>query len=157
MTDSELDDLDRAILYALQDDTRNLSTSSIADRMDVAASTVRTRIRNLEDAGIITGYHAEVDYEAAGFQLHTLIVCNVAIPERERLARDALEIKGVVAVREVMTGNENVHIEVVGRDADDLSRIGQELDELGLEVEDEDIIRNEYVHPYSGFDTDGGD
>jgi len=157
MTDRELDDLDRAILYALQDDTRNLSTSSIADRMDVAASTVRTRIRNLEDAGIITGYHAEVDYEAAGFQLHTLIVCNVAIPERERLARDALEIEGVVAVREVMTGNENVHIEVVGRDADDLSRIGQELDELGLEVEDEDIIRNEYVHPYSGFDTDGGD
>jgi DNA-binding Lrp family transcriptional regulator len=157
MTDRELDDLDRAILYALQDDTRNLSTSSIADRMDVAASTVRTRIRNLEDAGIITGYHAEVDYEAAGFQLHTLIVCNVAIPERERLARDSLEIEGVVAVREVMTGNENVHIEVVGRDADDLSRIGQELDELGLEVEDEDIIRNEYVHPYSGFDTDDDD
>ncbi|WP_436926507.1 Lrp/AsnC family transcriptional regulator [Halosimplex amylolyticum] len=151
MADRELDDLDRAILHALQDDARKLSTSTIADRMDVASSTVRTRIRNLEEAGIITGYHADVDYEAAGFQLHTLIVCTAPVPDRERLAQEALEIEGVVAVREVMTGNENVHVEVVGRDGDDLSRIGRELDELGFEIEDEDIIRNEYVHPYSGF------
>ncbi|WP_459192819.1 Lrp/AsnC family transcriptional regulator [Halosimplex sp. J119] len=151
MTDRELDELDRAILHALQDDARKLSTSTIADRMGVAASTVRTRIRNLEEAGIITGYHADVDYEAAGFQLHTLIVCTAPVPDREQLVRDALEIEGVVAVREVMTGNENVHIEVVGRDGDDLSRIGRELDALGLHIEDEDIIRNEFVHPYSGF------
>jgi len=152
MTDRELDDLDRTILHALQDDARKMSTSTIADRMDVASSTIRTRIRNLEDAGIITGYHADVDYEAAGFQLHTLIVCTAPVPDRERLAEAALEIEGVVAVREVMTGNENVHVEVVGRDGDDLSRIGRELDEVGFEIEDEDIIRNEYVHPYSGFD-----
>ncbi|WP_123538318.1 Lrp/AsnC family transcriptional regulator [Halosimplex salinum] len=156
MAERELDDLDRAILQALQNDARKMSTSTIADRMDVAASTVRTRIRNLEEAGIITGYHAAVDYEAAGFQLHTLIVCTAPIPDRESLARDALEIEGVVAVREVMTGNENVHVEVVGRDGDDLSRIGRELDDLGFEIEDEDIIRNEYVHAYSGF-GDGTD
>jgi len=41
--------------------------------------------------------------------------------------------------------------------SDRVSLLGQELDELGLEVEDEDIIRNEYVHPYSGFDTDDDD
>ena len=154
MAERELDDLDRAIVHALQRDARKMSTSDIAERMDVAASTVRTRIRNLEDAGIITGYHAEVDYEAAGFQLHTLIVCTAPVPNRESLARQALEIEGVVAVREVMTGNENVHVEVVGRDGDDLSRIGRELDEIGFEIEDEDIIRNEYVHPYSGFADD---
>jgi Lrp/AsnC family leucine-responsive transcriptional regulator len=154
MADRDLDELDRTILHALQSDARKMSTSTIADRMDVAASTVRTRIRNLEEAGIITGYHAAVDYEAAGYQLHTLITCKAPIPERERLAREAVEIEGVVAVREVMTGNENVHVEVVGSDGDDLSRIGRELDELGLEVEDEDIIRNEYVHAYSGFATE---
>ena len=152
MADRELDDLDRAILHALQDNARKMSTSTIADRMDVASSTVRTRIRNLEEAGVITGYHAEVDYEAADFQLHTLIVCTAPVPDRERLAQAALETEGVVAVREVMTGNENVHVEVVGCDGDDLSRIGRELDEIGFEIEDEDIIRNEYVRPYSGFD-----
>ncbi|SDF20223.1 Lrp/AsnC family transcriptional regulator [Halorientalis regularis] len=147
----ELDALDRHIIYRLQHDARNTSASTIADEMDVAASTVRNRINRLEEQGVIKGYYLDVDYERAGFQLHTLIVCNAEIPDREKLSRQALEIEGVVAVREVMTGSENVHVEVVGRDGDDLSRIGQELDALGLEVVDEDIIRNEYVHAYEGF------
>jgi Lrp/AsnC family leucine-responsive transcriptional regulator len=103
---------------------------------------------------VIAGYDLEVDYETAGFQLHTLIVCTAPIPDRERLAREALEVDGVVAVREIMTGNANLHVEVVGEDSDDLSRIGRELDALGLEVVEEDIIRNEYVHPYEGFAPD---
>jgi DNA-binding Lrp family transcriptional regulator len=156
MPERDLDTLDRAILYELQADARKSSTSEIAERMDVAASTVRTRIRRLEDDGILTGYHAAVDYEAAGFQLHTLIVCTAPVPDRESLARAANDVEGVVAVREVMTGNENVHVEVVGRDGDDLSRIGRELDALGLEIEDEHIVRNEYAHPYSGFAAHDG-
>jgi len=151
MAEREFDDLDRAILHALQSDARKMSTSTIADEMGVAASTVRTRIRNLEESGVISGYHADINYEDAGFQLHTLILCTAPIPEREELARRALDVEGVVTVREVMTGNENVHIEVVGRDGDDLSRIGCELDELGFEIEGEDIIRSEYINPYSGF------
>jgi DNA-binding Lrp family transcriptional regulator len=147
----ELDALDRHIIYRLQHDARNTSASTIAEEMDVAASTVRNRINRLEENGVINGYYLDVDYERTGFQLHTLIVCNADIPDREELSRQALEIEGVVAVREVMTGSENVHVEVVGRDGDDLSRIGQELDALGLEVVDEDIIRNEYVHAYEGF------
>ena len=147
----ELDDLDRHIIYRLQHDARNTSASTIAEEKDVAASTVRNRINQLEDAGVIRGYYLDVDYERTGFQLHTLIICNAEIPEREELARAALDIEGVVAIREVMTGSENVHVEVVGNDGDDLSRIGRELDALGLEVLDEDLIRNEYVHPYEGF------
>ncbi|WP_336000071.1 Lrp/AsnC family transcriptional regulator [Halorientalis halophila] len=150
----ELDALDRHIVYRLQENARKTSASTIAEETNVAASTVRNRISQLEEKGVIEGYYLDVNYERAGFQLHTLIVCNAEIPERESLSRRALEIEGVVAVREVMTGSENVHVEVVGRDGDDLSRIGQELDALGLEVVDEDIIRNEYVHPYEGFSPD---
>lgn len=154
MASEGLDDLDRAIIYRLQDNARKTSASTIAEEMGVAASTVRNRIGRLEDAGVIAGYDLEVDYETAGFQLHTLIVCTAPIPDRERLAREALEVDGVVAVREIMTGNANLHVEVVGEDSDDLSRIGRELDALGLEVVEEDIIRNEYVHPYEGFAPD---
>jgi DNA-binding Lrp family transcriptional regulator len=151
----DLDELDRYIIYQLQQNARKTSASAIADEMDVAASTVRNRINRLEDSGVITGYSLDVDYDRAGFQLHTLIVCSAPIPERERLVREALEVRGVVAVREVMTGSENVHVEVVGSDGDDLSRIGQELDALGLEIVDEDLIRNEFVHAYEGFATNG--
>jgi Lrp/AsnC family leucine-responsive transcriptional regulator len=151
MAAHELDDLDKAILYALQDDARTMSTSTIAERMDVAPSTVRTRINSLEEDGVIAGYHAEVDYESTGLQLHTLIICTAPVPDREELAERAQEVDGVVAVREVMTGVGNIHIEAVGLDGDDLSRIGRELDEIGLTIEDEDIIRNEYETPFKGF------
>jgi DNA-binding Lrp family transcriptional regulator len=153
MGDEQLDNLDKYIIHMLQHDARKTSTSTIAEHADVSASTVRHRIRQLEDSGIIAGYHPEIDYEEAGFQLHTLIVCTAPIPERETLAREARKVEGVVAVREVMTGHENIHVEVVGTDGDDLSRIGQELDALGLEIEDEDLIRNEYENPYEQFRT----
>lgn len=154
METEDLDDLDRAIIYALQGDARRTSASDIADEAGVSPSTVRKRLARLEDTGIVRGYHLDVDYERAGFQLHTLIVCTAPIPEREELARRAREVAGVVAVREVMTGHENVHVEVVGRDGDDLSRIGRELDALGLTIEDEDLIRREYAIPYDGFATE---
>lgn len=151
MTWDALDELDKHIVYSLQRNARKMSSSDIAGGMGVSSSTVRNRIKQLEERGIITGYHVDIDYEAAGSQLYTLIVCTAPIPMREQLARDALEIEGVVHVREVMTGEHNVHIGVVGTDGDDLTRIGRELDELGIEVNDEDLIRNEYTHPYHGF------
>jgi Lrp/AsnC family leucine-responsive transcriptional regulator len=148
-----LDELDRYIVYCLQADARNTSSSDIAERMGVSSSTVRNRIHRLEADGILTEYNARVDFEAAGSQLHTLIVCTAPIPERNELAKKALGVEGVVDVREVMTGEENIHVGIVGTDSNDLNRIGEELDELGLEVNDEDLIRNEYTTPYEGFDA----
>jgi DNA-binding Lrp family transcriptional regulator len=154
MDERPIDDLDKRILHALQGDSRDTSASDIADQADVSARTVRNRLNNLEDSGIIEGYTAEVDFERAGYQLHTLIVCTAPIHEREEIAKEALDVPGVVALREVMTGEENVHVEVVGTDGDDLSRIGRELNDLGLEIVDEDIIRNEYTRPFQQFDVD---
>ncbi len=149
----EIDDLDKRIIYCLQQDARNTTSSDIAESMGVSSSTVRNRIQRLEERGIITEYDTRIDFEAAGSQLYTLIICTAPIPERSKLARQALEVDGVVDVREVMTGEENVHVAIVGTDSNDLSRITEELDELGLEVNDEDLIRNEYATPYSEFDV----
>ena len=154
MDDEPMDDLDRRIVHTLQSDARKTSASEIAERADVSASTVRNRIRKLEQKGIITGYTPEVNYENAGYQLLTLIVCTAPIPQREELAMEALEVPGVVAVREIMTGVGNVHVEAIGTDGDDLSRIGQDLNALGLDIVDEDLIRNEYEHPFHEFDVD---
>lgn len=149
----DIDGLDKRIIYELQEDARHTSASDIAEKCDVSPSTVRKRIQSLEESGVIQGYHPDIDYKRAGYQLQTLIVCTAPIPDREQLARRVLDIDGVVAVREVMTGSENLHVEVIGRDDDDLSRIGRELDALGIEVEDEDLIRNEYENSYERFAT----
>ncbi len=79
---------------------------------------------------------------------------SLADREFKILLRKIVTLNGVVAIREVMTGDENVHIEVVGIDGNDLSRIGRDLNEIGLKVVDEDIIRNEYTRPFHQFSTD---
>ncbi|MFC6724858.1 Lrp/AsnC family transcriptional regulator [Halobium palmae] len=149
----ELDALDRRILYTLQAEARRTSSNDVAAELDVSASTVRNRIQRLEADGVIRGYHADVDYEATGHQLFTLIVCTAPIPDREELAAAAADVDGVVEVQEVMTGEGNVLVQAIGVDGDDLSRIGEELDELGLRVSDEDLIRNTHRSPYSRFRT----
>lgn len=154
MTESSIDEIDRRIVHALQGDARHASASDIAESLDVSARTVRNHIKQLEETGVIQEYDVNVDYEAAGYQLHTLIVCTAPIHEREEVARRALEVPGVVGVREIMTGEENVHVEAVGIDGNDLSRIGRDLQEIGLHVADEDIIRNEYSTPFDAFDRD---
>lgn len=155
MVERPVDELDRFIIYALQKDARHTSAREIAEQRSVSPSTVRNRIRQLEADGIIRGSHVDVDYEAAGYQLYTLILCTAPIPEREALAEQALDVSGVVSVREIMTGDENVHITVVGRDSDDLSRIGRDLSSLGFEIVEEELIRNEYSCQYQPFGADG--
>lgn len=152
----DLDDVDRCILYSLQEDARRMSASTIAERVDVSARTVRNRIDLLEESGVINGYRLDVDYESAGYQLHTMVVCTAPIADRETIAREAADVPGVVNVREIMTGDQNLLVEVVGTDADDLSRITSDLNALGLQVNDEDIIRNEYDSQFQEFDRCGG-
>ncbi|MEZ3144132.1 Lrp/AsnC family transcriptional regulator [Halobaculum sp. MBLA0143] len=153
MDDGELDSVDRRILYHLQRDARRTSSSEIAEKLDVSPSTVRTRLNRLEDGGIVRGYHVDIDYERAGYPLYTKIVCTAPVTERDELAERAQEIDGVTAVREVMTGERNVYVNAIGESHDDLFRIASELDELGLDVVNEQLVRSEYVCPYHGFGT----
>jgi len=148
----DLDDIDRCILYSLQEDARRISASTIAERLDVSARTVRNRIDKLEECGVINGYRLDVNYEIAGYQLHTIVVCTAPIEGREEIAKEAADVPGVVNVKEIMTGDQNLLVEVVGTDGDDLSRITSDLDDLGVHINDEDIIRNGYDSQFHEFD-----
>lgn len=74
MTDSEqleTDELDRKILSILCDDSR-VSCRKIAQRCKVSVGTVLTRIKRLEQAGVIRGYTTLLDHEKLGYQLTTI-------------------------------------------------------------------------------------
>jgi DNA-binding Lrp family transcriptional regulator len=151
MKNGELDSTDKQILYHLQQDARSVSSSEIGEKLGLSPSTIRTRLNKLEESGIVRGYHIDIDYELAGYPLYTKITCTAPVPTRDDLANEARDIHGVTAVREIMTGKRNVFVNAIGESHDDLNRIAGELDELGLEVVDEQIIRDEYVCPYHGF------
>lgn len=144
MSGVELDEIDRIILHALQENARDNTNSAISERVSVSASTVSKRISRLEDAGIIKSYRPEIDYELAGFPLHVLFICTVTIAQREELIQETLDVEGVLDVRELMTGEGNVHVRVTGTSNDDITRIAQKLDRMGYRVNDETLIRDEY-------------
>lgn len=150
-----LDAVDAAILDALQEDARHNTNAAISDRAGVSASTVGKRISRLEAAGIIRGYRLDLNYGDAGFPLQVLFVCTVPIRQRETLIRQTLEVDGVLDVRELMTGEGNVHVHVAGRSTDDITRVAHELDQLAFTVLDEILVKNEHGHPSLQFELDG--
>jgi DNA-binding Lrp family transcriptional regulator len=151
----DLDDVDRGILYALQRDARNTTINEIAEEVEVSPSTVRNRIDRLEAAGIIEGYYPKINYEKAAFPLHVLFICSAPAEEREELAKEALEARGVVDVREMLTGVRNLFVEAVATDTGDLTVVSNELSRLGFEIETSEILTNHYTRPWAHFDFNG--
>ncbi|SDR16520.1 Lrp/AsnC family transcriptional regulator [Natronobacterium texcoconense] len=147
----ELDGTDKGILYLLQRDARGLTTQEMAEQVGVSASTVRNRINRMEKKGIIRGYYPDVDYDKAGLQLYVEIICSAPNPERERLVKEGRNVNGVIALREVLNGQENVQIDAVGTESDDVARITDELSDIGLEVINTKIIKETYTQPFSHF------
>lgn len=149
-----LDEVDRTVLYALQQDARNTTTRSIGERVGVTASTVSNRIARLEAEGTITNYIATLDYERMGFPIHVLIGCSAPVHKRESIARSALDIQGVVHVNELMVGEENIQIEAVGESHDDITNLVTVLSEKGVGITDEILIRNQYYQPLKFLKTE---
>jgi DNA-binding Lrp family transcriptional regulator len=62
----KLDRIDRRILHDLQADGR-MTNVELARRAGISAPPCLRRVRALEKAGLIKGYHAQVNAEALGF------------------------------------------------------------------------------------------
>lgn len=67
-----MDDKDRRILALLESDAR-LGYSDIGAAVGLAGSSVHDRVRKLERRGVIKGYRAEVDLEAAGLPITAIV------------------------------------------------------------------------------------
>ena len=68
----QLDNLDWRILAALQDNGR-LSNQDLAERVALSPSACLRRVRALEDAGLIAGYHARLDAARLGFEVNAIV------------------------------------------------------------------------------------
>ena len=154
MVDNGIDEVDGAILHALQEDARNMASGEIAERTDTSDSTVRKRIQRLESDGVIKGYSADVDYDKSGYPLRMLLFCTASIPERGDLVPEILELDGVVSVQELVTGEQNLLVTAVGESDDDITPVAQALLEMGLTVADEVLVRSHETTPFGDFDPE---
>ena len=89
MNDPALDRQDRTILAALQQNGR-LTNNELADQIGLSPSQCSRRRARLEETGLISGYHAVIDRERAGFALVSIISVTLATHTEgnaERFAR----------------------------------------------------------------------
>ena len=68
MAANRLDEIDRKILSELQDDGR-MTNVELARRVGISAPPCLRRVRTLEEAGYIRGYHADVNPRELGFEV----------------------------------------------------------------------------------------
>lgn len=68
MPSVKLDAIDRQILAELQADGR-ITNVELSKRVGISAPPCLRRVRALEEAGLIAGYHADLDSRALGFDV----------------------------------------------------------------------------------------
>ncbi|MCF6234105.1 MAG: Lrp/AsnC family transcriptional regulator [Rhodobacteraceae bacterium] len=68
MVSTRLDSIDRKILSELQGDGR-MTNVELARRVGISAPPCLRRVRSLEEAGLIHGYHARVNARELGFEV----------------------------------------------------------------------------------------
>ncbi|MER5170635.1 Lrp/AsnC family transcriptional regulator [Thioclava sp. GXIMD2076] len=68
MASSKLDEIDRKILAELQADGR-MTNVELAKRVGISAPPCLRRVRTLEEAGYIRGYHADVNPRELNFEV----------------------------------------------------------------------------------------
>ncbi|GAA4264028.1 Lrp/AsnC family transcriptional regulator [Dactylosporangium darangshiense] len=93
-----MDETDRAILAHLMQDGR-LTNIELADRVRLSPSPCLRRVRQLEAAGIITGYHAAVDPAALGRGFQVLLHVEMAVQDRATIEAFEAEVQRIDEVR----------------------------------------------------------
>ena len=76
MPSAKLDPIDRQILSELQGDGR-MTNVELARRVGISAPPCLRRVRALEEAGFIEGYHADVNARRLGFEVQVFAMVSL--------------------------------------------------------------------------------
>ncbi|WEL57535.1 Lrp/AsnC family transcriptional regulator [Pseudomonas kermanshahensis] len=88
----KLDSIDLKILKALQKNAR-LSSSELAEEVSLTSSPCWRRVKQLEDSGIITGYHANIDNRQLGYTVKAFVSVTLERMDKQRLEEFELAIR----------------------------------------------------------------
>ncbi|TYB83298.1 Lrp/AsnC family transcriptional regulator [Maritimibacter fusiformis] len=99
MSSSKLDPIDRMILAELQADGR-MTNVELAKRVGISAPPCLRRVRTLEEAGYIRGYHADVDARKLGFEVQVFAMVGLQSQAEADLSRFEAQCREWPLVRE---------------------------------------------------------
>jgi DNA-binding Lrp family transcriptional regulator len=99
MSGTKLDPIDRKILAELQADGR-MTNVELAKRVGISAPPCLRRVRTLEEAGYIQGYHARVNARDLGFEVQVFAMVGLNSQAEADLSRFEQRCRAWPLVRE---------------------------------------------------------
>ncbi len=119
MTDGySIDDLDLALLTALREDPR-AGDLALSRATKVARATVQSRLRRMQDAGVIRDWDPTVDVAAAGFPVQAFVTLEIAQGALDEVAGDLAAVPHVLEAY-VTTGSADVVCKIACPSHEDL-------------------------------------
>jgi DNA-binding Lrp family transcriptional regulator len=112
-----LDELDRTILATLQEEGR-ITNVALAQRVGLTAPPCLRRMRALEEAGVIRGYHAELDAAALGYGIMVFALVSLKSQAEDDLRLFEAHVAELAEVREchMLNGEIDFILKIVAHD-----------------------------------------
>lgn len=134
--DITLDRIDRRILANLQAEGR-LTNQALSERVALSPSACLARVRRLEEAGVIQGYHARLDPFVVDVGLVLFAEVTLKGHSGEELARFNAAVRQIPQIVEVshVSGDYDYLLKVVVEDIPEWTRISEQLtgEEIGAD------------------------
>jgi DNA-binding Lrp family transcriptional regulator len=121
----ELDKTDVQILKALTADAR-LSSRQIAKQCDISVGTALSRIRKMEESGMIKGYSIILDHEKLGYELTVVTEITVSKGRLLEMENEIARLPNVCSVYDV-TGLTDAFVIAKFKNREDLSKFTKRL------------------------------
>ena len=118
-----IDKFDLAILQQLQADGR-LTNAELAQRVGLSAAPCWRRVRALEEAGFIKGYHAKIDRHKIGLGVLAFVRVDTERVQGDAIRKleDAIRKLPEVVACHYISGTGMFELQVVAEDLDGFSR-----------------------------------
>jgi DNA-binding Lrp family transcriptional regulator len=114
---ANLDYIDRRLLAELQDGGR-ITNVELAHRVGLTAPPCLRRVRALEEAGVIRGYHADIDPAKLGYAITVFALVSLKSQAENSLRQFEDHVRELPEVREchMLNGEIDFILKIVSRD-----------------------------------------
>lgn len=112
-----LDRIDREILSLLQAEGR-MTNVDLAERVGLTAPPCLRRVRALEEAGLINGYHAQLDSVKLGYPITVFAMVSLRSQAEQDLAAFERHVESIPEIREchMLNGEIDFILKIVATD-----------------------------------------
>ena len=115
----ELTEAELVILEQLQRDAR-LSSADLAEQLNLSNTPVWRRIKKMQEAGLIDGYHAHLNARRLGFGIEAFLSISVHTHDERNIQQFSAAVQAVdeIVSCHMVSGSGDFLLQVVSRDMD---------------------------------------